>query len=111
MDIFQAAKNYIAGVMKIIYDDRLIEDLCQRYVKFHFEPRYQFTLNCNQCNLFKNDLRRALFSFENKVNTTERGARELMFERVTEITKPYQCNEFLVLNRFFFKKTRHFSLE
>ena len=43
----------------------------------------------NLCNPFKHDFRYALFSpsflCENKLNTTERGAAEVMFERVTEI--------------------------
>ena len=44
------------------------------------------TIIHNLCNPFKYDLRCALsFPLENKVNTTEKGAAEVIFERVSEI--------------------------
>ena len=59
----------------------------------------KFLISSNLSHPFKHDFRCALFfpSFlcENKLNTTERGAAEVMFERVTEI-------ENFALNRSYF---------
>ena len=53
------------------------------------EERFRSNISSNPCNSFKHDLRCALFRppflCENKLNTTERGAAEVMFEKVTEI--------------------------
>ena len=66
---------------KILHDE---------YMKpYPFETPKRLLIFYNLCNPLNTDLRCALFIpsflFENKLNTTEKGAAEVRIERVTEI--------------------------